>query len=367
MKWGELITLEYGKPVPDKACVNGAVPVYGTNGKIGTSNLPPLCGHPSFILGRKGAYRGVHYSDVPFSVIDTAFYAEPVSDKLDLKWAYYKFLTYDINRMDSGSAIPSTDRYEIYNIPVNLPPLETQKKTVRLLDSIEAKIRCNQQINGNLQQQADAIFKACFVNYTLSFGQKPSHWKQGVLKDILYFKRNPVTAVNKDMSLPYLPIDSIPMNTFAISEVRPNSEAKSSLITFRKDDIMIGAMRVYFHRVVPAPFDGITRTTCFTLVPYDPDYFCFALLLCDQESSIQYAQRTSKGSTMPYAVWDNGLGDMPIEIPPKDIVMEFHNMVSPMVRKIQSSFFENKHLKEIRDTLLPRLMSGELDVSALNL
>ncbi|MBR0280010.1 MAG: restriction endonuclease subunit S [Oscillibacter sp.] len=157
MTWGDLITLEYGKPVKDKACTDGETPVYGTNGQIGSSHLPPLCKHASFIIGRKGAYRGVHYSDVPFSVIDTAFYAEPVSDKIDLKWAYYKFLTYDINRMDSGSAIPSTDRYEIYKIEVNPPPLETQRKIARLLGSLESKIKCNQQINDKLIALRDAL------------------------------------------------------------------------------------------------------------------------------------------------------------------------------------------------------------------
>lgn len=150
MQWGELITLEYGKPVPDKESVSGPVPVFGTNGQIGTSYLPPLCSHASFILGRKGAYRGVHYSAIPFSVIDTAFYAEPISDSIDLKWAYYKFLTYDINRMDSGSAIPSTDRYEIYSIDVEPPPIETQKRIVSILDSIDAKLQLNHKLNDNL-------------------------------------------------------------------------------------------------------------------------------------------------------------------------------------------------------------------------
>ena len=148
--WGDLITLEYGKPVSDKESTDGEVPVYGTNGQIGTSHLPPLCKRPSFIIGRKGAYRGVHYSAVPFSVIDTAFYAMPLSDEVDLKWAYYKFLTYDINRMDSGSAIPSTDRYEIYKIPVILPSLDTQRKSIAILDGIEKKICINTQINDNL-------------------------------------------------------------------------------------------------------------------------------------------------------------------------------------------------------------------------
>ena len=150
MVWGDYISLEYGKPVKDKDSTDGCVPVYGTNGLIGTSNLPPLCQIPSFIVGRKGAYRGVHYSSVPFSVIDTAFYALPTTDQIDMKWAYYKFLTYDINRMDSGSAIPSTDRYELYKIPVEIPDLTTQKKIVYILDSVNDKIDANKRINENL-------------------------------------------------------------------------------------------------------------------------------------------------------------------------------------------------------------------------
>ena len=150
MTWGDFITLEYGKPVADKTSTDGTIPVYGTNGQIGTSHETPLCKIPSIIIGRKGAYRGVHFSSVPFSVIDTAFYVMPLTDSFDMKWAYYKFLTYDINRMDSGSAIPSTDRYEIYRIPVSLPPLAEQKKVVSILDSLEAKITLNQQINHHL-------------------------------------------------------------------------------------------------------------------------------------------------------------------------------------------------------------------------
>ena len=147
---GELFTLEYGKPVPDKESIDGSVPVYGTNGQIGTSHLKPLCNHPSVILGRKGAYRGVHYSNRPFSVIDTAFYIELITDKVDIKWLYYKLLTYDINSMDSGSAIPSTDRYQIYSLPIEVPSISTQRRIVDVLDSITTKIELNRQINDNL-------------------------------------------------------------------------------------------------------------------------------------------------------------------------------------------------------------------------
>lgn len=157
------------------------------------------------------------------------------------------------------------------------------------------------------------------------------------------------------------------MNTFALNEFKSNDEAKSSLITFDKDDIVIGAMRVYFHRVVLAPCAGITRTTCFTLSPYQRDYLSFCLLYCNQDSSINYAQSTSKGSTMPYAIWDGGLGDMEILIPTNTIAKQFNDIVFPMLRHIQNSYYENKNLRELRDSLLPRLMSGELDVSGIYL
>ncbi len=146
-RWGELITLEYGKPVDDKARKDGKYPVYGTNGLIGTTNHNPLCPIPSFVIGRKGAYRGVTYSDKPFSVIDTGFYVLPKTESLNLKWAYYKFLTYDINKMDSGSAIPSTDRNEIYNIEVDLPSLAVQEKVVETLSGIDNLTHINMRIN----------------------------------------------------------------------------------------------------------------------------------------------------------------------------------------------------------------------------
>ena len=192
-------------------------------------------------------------------------------------------------------------------------------------------------------------------------GCMPKDWTAGKLKDILELKRTPIKA-GENTQLPYLPIDVIPMHTLAVTEFKSNDEAQSSLITFDKDDILIGAMRVYFHRVVIAPCSGITRTTCFTLRPYKQEYLSYGLLCCNQDSSIEYAQTTSKGSTMPYAVWEGGLGDMDIVIPPVEVVRSFNEIVLPMIRQIQNSYFENTSLTRLRDNLLPRLMSGNLDV-----
>lgn len=272
-----------------------------------------------------------------------------------------------IEGMGSGTTFKEVSGNTMKNIVVNVPSdKKVQEKIATILGSIDDKIEENERINNNLQEQARALYRSWFVDFEPFDGSKPSNWKNGRLKDVLSLQRSSIKA-GENTSLPYLPIDIIPMNTFGLSDVKPNEEAQSSLITFSKDDIVIGAMRVYFHRVIIAPFDGITRTTCFTLRPFNADYLGFSLLCCDQDSSIEYAQQTSKGSTMPYAVWDGGLGDMEIPIPDPKTAHRFNEIVMPMIRIIQSSFAENKNLRELRDSLLPRLMSGELDVSDLDL
>ena len=194
-----------------------------------------------------------------------------------------------------------------------------------------------------------------------NFISESGRWDKGKLSDILIVKHNTISA--KDVgSLPYLPIDSIPMNSLAVTEFRPSSEAKSSLLTFNKNDILIGAMRVYFHRVTIAPCNGVTRSTCFVLQPSKPEYLYFALLLCNQDTTIAYAQSTSKGTTMPYAIWENGLGDMDIPIPPTNDIAEFNKLVEPLITKTQVSFFEQTQLKSLRDYLLPKLITGQISI-----
>ena len=272
-----------------------------------------------------------------------------------------------IEGMGSGTTFKEVSGNTMKNIVVNVPTdKKVQEKIAAILGSIDEKIEENEQINNNLEQQMQALYKSWFIDFKPFGNTMPCNWKTGKLKEVLKLKRQSLKA-GDNTELPYLPIDVIPMRTFALTGFKPNSEAQSSLITFDKDDIIIGAMRVYFHRVVLAPCDGITRTTCFTLAPYNNEYLSFALLCCDQESSIDYAQSTSKGSTMPYAIWEGGLGDMEIIIPTPEIAKKFNEIVLPMLRQIQNSYFENNRLREIRDALLPRLMSGELDVSDIDL
>ena len=153
--WGALVSLEYGKSFRDYDRSNEAYPVYGTNGMIG-SHSRPLCDHPGIIIGRKGAYRGVHFCSTPFFVIDTAFYVEP-KEPIELRWAYYELLRQDINSMDSGSAIPSTSREDFYNLRVLSPPFKVQQTFVEFLNPCWARQEHNNRESSTLTSLRDTL------------------------------------------------------------------------------------------------------------------------------------------------------------------------------------------------------------------
>lgn len=146
--WGALVSLEYGKSLGGYDGNQMAYPVYGTNGRIG-SHSKPLCDHPGIIIGRKGAYRGVHYCNTPFFVIDTTFYIEPKAF-IELRWAYNELLRRDVNRMDSGSAIPSTSREDFYGLRVLLPPCEVQQTFTEFLAPCWDRQEHNNQASSTL-------------------------------------------------------------------------------------------------------------------------------------------------------------------------------------------------------------------------
>ena len=154
-QWGNIASLEYGKSLRDYRQAGGTYRVFGTNGPIGYHDQA-LCGTEGIVIGRKGAYRGVHYSPQPFFVIDTAFYLKPIIP-IDLKWAYYELLQFDINSMDSGSAIPSTSRDDFYGIRVSLPPIRVQLAFGEIVDDLFAKTYANERQSFTLATLRDAL------------------------------------------------------------------------------------------------------------------------------------------------------------------------------------------------------------------
>ncbi len=242
---------------------------------------------------------------------------------------------------------------------VKLPllPIGEQQRIVKILDSINEKVELNRRMNETLEKIGQALFKHYFID-----NPKAKTWPKGKLVDVLDKINESLKSGREIADRIYLPIDRLKMHSLATLEPLPYTEAKSSLVGFAKDDILLGAMRVYFHRVNIAPSKGVTRTTTFVLRPKETYFKAFAVLLMNLDSTIDYANTHSKGTTMPYAVWENGLANMSVNMPPDKILEDFQGKAWPILETIRDSQNNKGSLSELRDSLLPRLISGKIKV-----
>ena len=222
---------------------------------------------------------------------------------------------------------------DFINLQIDVPSLEEQEKLVCKVFQLKERSSTLIDLISKLSSVAQIQFQNNF-GYKCFDDSCPEGWKKGKLSELLM---NVKDAISPDEvgELPYLPIDFMPKNKLITNIFCSNTEANSSLVRFKENDILMGAMRVYFHRVLLSLVDGITRSTSFVLRVKNNEYLFFALLLCNTNYAISYASNHSQGTTMPYAVWEDGLGDMEINIPPESELISFNSKISPIFESIK--------------------------------
>lgn len=373
MEWkevrlGDILNFRRGHDLPHSAMKPGNIPVAGSNGVIGYHDTAtPI--KPILTIGRSGNVGKPYFYEEAWAH-NTTLYVDDFKGN-DPKFLYYLCQTMPFANFGGGSAVPTLNRNHIHPLETKIPvKVDDQRRIASILSSLDRKIELNNKINADLEEMAQAIFKNWFVDFEpfkdgkfvdSELGMIPEGWKVGTLKDLLYLRKDSIKAVNKG-NLPYLPIDTIPIRRLVATDFKSNDDAKSSLQTFEPNDIIVGAMRVYFHRVILAPCKGITRTTCFVLTVKNENALAYSLMQCNQDEAISFAEKTSKGSTMPYAVWDGGYGEYKVVIPSSEVMKSFNVLLNNFFSKMNKNAEENSRLSLLRDTLLPRLMSGEIEV-----
>ena len=148
----------------------------------------------------------------------------------------------------------------------------------------------------------------------------------------------------------------MPKKSLGYIEVNDISLAESSLQSFKPGDIVMGAMRPYFHKVVIARDNGLTRNTCFVINAKNPIYHDFLALLIFDERSIDYATQNSVGTTMPYVRWKDFV-QMPIVVPDDSLAQAFSRIISPMIEAIHNRAIDIQKAILSRDMLLVKLLS----------
>ena len=188
---GDICVLNYGKALTAKNRIDGDIPVYSSAGITGYHNSP-LVESEGIIIGRKGSVGTVYYSVSPFFCIDTAYYVLPNED-YNLKYLFYRLKSLGLENMNEDSAVPGLNRDTAYAQKFLFPPYDEQLRIADTLSSLDGKIEVNNNINKNLEEIAQAIFKSWFVDFEpfqdgkfedSEFGKIPNGWRVGTISDL---------------------------------------------------------------------------------------------------------------------------------------------------------------------------------------
>ena len=267
-----------------------------------------------------------------------------------------------------GSSQKALTIASLKGLEIPCPPIAVQNRIVEILTGYDALIENNQKQIKLLEEAAQRLYKEWFADLRFPGHEKtkiiegiPEGWSQGVLGDIVLESGKKISREKRAGYSYYLPVDCLPKKSLGYVATNEIALAESSLVAFSPRDIVFGAMRPYFHKVVVARDSGITRTTCFVLNAGNPAYWAYAVMLMFSSDTVDYATQISVGTTMPYTRWKD-FKRMPIVIPSEECVIAFGEAIEPIISKINGLAKQIVLLQQARDRLLPKLMNGEIAV-----
>lgn len=297
---------------------------------------------------------------VPKSNTDTNFLHYVLADD--------DFFTYSM-ATSKGTKMPRGDKASIMQYEVPMFDLHTQKKIASLLKSLDEKIELNNAINNNLEQQAMALFKSWFIDYEPFDRQVPTTWKCGVLGDFVEIKRGgsprPIQNFLSDSGLHWLKIsDATGISSPFINEIKEYIIEEG----LKKTVFLKAGSLVLSNSATPGLPKILDIDTCihdgwlyFPSSKFSNEYlYLYFKHIRDNLVAL------GNGSVFTNLKTDI-LKNYPTNLPTDEVLNEFDEIIKPIFSMILSKTRESKRLTEIRDTLLPRLMSGELDVSDIDL
>lgn len=287
-------------------------------------------------------------------------------ENTDSKYLYYllsqqAFFDYVMSGA-KGCKMPRGDKKQIMQWPVNIPAIDVQKKVVAILSSLDNKIRLNRRINDNLEEQAKALFNHYFIQNTENLGE----WQDGVLTDIAQYLNGlamqKYPAMPNEAGLPVLKIKELGQG-----QCDTNSDRCSSLI---KPEYIISDGTIIFSWSGTLLVDiwcggkcGLNQHLFKVSSAKYPQWFVFYWTKHHLNKFIRIAK--DKAVTMGH-IKRCDLEISKVKIPSKQALVNLDKLFSPIFNRMVTCRIENRKLSSLRDTLLPKLMSGELSVEEVS-
>ena len=379
---GELIDLKSGKSRPKEF---GEYPVYGGNGILDYTNQFNVSDE-TIIIGRVGAYCGsVYFENKKIWISDNALFAKAKKEN-NSKFLYYYLKDKNLNRLAGGSSHPLLTQGQLNQIEVEVPDEPTQHRIASILSSLDDAIELNKQINKTLEEMAKAIFKEWFVDFNYpnatgkfqetKIGKIPDGWKIATFEDVFVADRGlsyKGAGLAESDATPMHNLNSVleggGYKTIGIKYY--NGEYKDKHIVNAGEVIVANTeqghkyMLIGYPAIVPQFYGehGIFSHHIYRIRPkancyLSPD-FIFHLLLQPQvrDQVVGFANGTTVNMLKI-----EGLKKPKFAMPPKELAEKYGEIAKANRLQAEQNIEENQSLINLRDTLLPKLMKGEINV-----
>ena len=279
-----------------------------------------------------------------------------------------KVYNYIASNCVSGSALPRSVLKDFKKVSMQVPPLPTQQKIAAILSSLDDKIELNNKINTNLEQQAGALFKNWFVDFEPFGGKMPEGWKVGTIGDLCSTISK--TYKGNDSHVVLINTSDVEDGTILNHESVPNSKLKGQFKkTFQKGDILYSEIRPankhYAFVDIETTSNYIASTKLMVIRPNEginPHYLYHILTNPDLIQEMQHLAETRSG-TFPQITFESELSTYQIPLLPKEEQDKLGELFEKIDNQVFHNIKENKQLATIRDTLLAKLMNGEIDIN----
>ena len=360
---GNVITLKRGYDLPQQKRKPGLIPIFSSSGVSGSHNTA-MVKAPGVITGRYGTIGQVFYADTDFWPLNTTLYLEDFHGN-DPQFIYYFLKTLAWEKFTSASAVPGINRNTVHKEIVRIPDVETQRIIAKYLLLIDEKIKNNEQINDNLQRQAATIFRQWFVA-----NPESEKWPLVMLDSLTSLvSRGIAPKYTDDSTQIVLNQKCIRDHYIDISLARQHKPKVINEKWLKYGDLLINstgegtlgrAAQVWF---IP---ENMTVDSHVTIVRPKNQLLLFYIGLwgISHEREIEALHTGSTGQTeLPR----ERVKAMELRQPDNDTLARFNSIIKPMVSAIIANQQENTRLASIRDSILPKLMSGEIDVSGIQI
>jgi type I restriction enzyme S subunit len=307
----------------------------------------------------------------------------PVRSRVDsrylayfLKWLYD---TREIMQFQVQSTGISNFQFENFldGQLIQLWPLSIQRKIAAILSAYDDLIENDNRRIKILEETAQRIYREWFVEFRYpghedvglvdsDFGPLPANWGWHELRQLASESRVSVSPSSVEPDTPYVGLEHMPPRSIALSEWGVARDAASQKYRYEVGQILFGRIRPYFHKVVVPSVAGICSTDAIVIKSHDDTYWGLVLAVVSSDAFIEQAVQTSQGTKMPRANW-KVLEGVRVPIPPTRLLAAFDDHIKTTVRLIQNLVVAFRTLRASRDLLLPRLISGEIDVTDLDI